>query len=86
MDSNELYIALQNEIFANPGQSRASLEAKFPTAYPGDVNMVLRTLGNAHQVKYVFDACCGHNGWYPRRDMGADVEPCKEARRARRAA
>lgn len=84
MDSNDLYSALYEEIAARPGQSLESLNGKFPMAYEGDVGMVLRTLSNGHQVRYVFDVCCGHNGYFIRRDLGADVVSCpNERRRAR---
>lgn len=85
MDPNDLYNALYEEIAANPGQSLESLKGKFPMAYDGDVSMVLRTLSNGHQVRYVFDVCCNRNGYFIRRDLGADVIPCPNERRRARA-
>ena len=85
MDSNDLYNALYEEIEARPGQSLESLKGKFPMAYEGDVGMVLRTLSNGHQVRYVFDVCCGHNGSFVRRALGSDIVACPDERRRCRA-
>lgn len=85
MDPNELYGALYEEIKASPGQSSESLVAKFPNAHDGDVGMVLRTLGSARQIRYIFDACCGHNGYFIYIGLGADVGICK-VEKARRSA